>query len=531
MIDKNELNELFDALSNQAISPTEYERLTELLESSPQVRQSYYRYLELEQRLSEWASIEEYSPKAQFQQKFGPLPESPKPPARRIHKWLRVATVAAGLLAVTFGIMHLQGKREQDSPIANTDGLAIQVASFRQSTDCAWQPNYEPRFDGQQIRADELRLQQGIVEIRLGSGALLVLDGPSRITIQSESQATLHEGHIVMNGDDMQDEFALHTLNAILFDEGTEYGVSVNSKRKTTEVHVFEGRVRVETIPSKPEINSTAEVVMTGSASRIDSAGTVSVPLAAKRFVREISPTRIPSAFEQLIAEEEFQYAGPRLGRANGGHGWAGPWRRDVVKFEPSQAEIVADDSLSLATFNFQGTGGHFLQNGKGSALRPMLNPVRLDIDAEYYLSFLIRKSRESARGVTQYGSVSLRPSSRARFVDSKILFGVSSENNTIMNHNSDQKISAPKLKIGETYCYVARIVARKSSPDRIMFRIYGPEETIGNSTPANWTSESPPQQDNTIYTNLFLYVGGDASFQIDRIRIGSTWRSVTRPQ
>lgn len=537
MTNDRELLELFGALCNDALSETEHERLCVMLTKDPRARQDYYEYLEIHAKLGEWAGAESHSqPLAQFKRELDRRlpnlkPTDDKPTISLMQLWVAVAATAL--------IAFFVGQAQTVDPSSNLSGKvaknpsgltrATYIATLSRSADCVWEEDHKPRFDGQRLLSQELRLKRGIAEFRLETGVLLVMEGPATMTIDSSRSATLQQGRVVLHGDEMAEEFALHTPHAVLFDEGTEYGASVDPAR-STEVHVFEGRVRIEPLDSSRSTMPTQEVVASGSASRIDAKGSHSVPLENELFNRRIpvaSLPRVPSDHD-LLALEAFDYAGPHLGAAEGGNGWTGPWRKGIDNSAPPWARILPGESLTTPALSRKGVGGAMLKDGKGTAVRPLSTPLRLDTDAVYYMSFLLRKSREAPTGATQYGSVSLRSSDLANFENNRLVFGMSSENYIIMTHNDHQVVSAPQLMLGESYFYVAKIVAGESDPDQVLLRVYGPSEKVGSSEPFSWSAVSRPQSDDTVFSNLVVFVGGDAAFQVDEVRVGSTWASVT---
>lgn len=536
----DELENLLAALCNDTITESEHSRLSELLESNPRARQTYFEYLEIDQRLALLASADQDAAPTEQQQEFDSKTANPRSARmgrlgqrsqlwNKNRLWLAVAATTAVVL-ISAILIHNAGNRPKGNDTIVSTNASTSIASLVQSSDCVWHPTSRPH-PNELPASGKIHIEQGTAEILLQSGVLLVIHGPSRLTIHSRDSATLHSGEVVLSGSDAPEEFAMHVPNAKLFDEGTEYGVSVDPKSGAAEVHVFEGRVRIEAAGDPDDVANTnsphGEVVLAGSGNVIDSTSTRSLPLDEDRFVRRIPPSLLPhtAGSTELIAQEDFDYTRTTL--SSGGTGWAGPWRLDVLRFEPPNGTVIPNESLPYGQQS-ENIGGHLSQDGKGTTLRPLSIPVRMDIDAEYFVSFLLRKSRESARGVVQYGSVSLRPSSREKFVSNKLLFGVTSENSILLGHNGKQTMGRPDIQIGETYHFVAKIVAKESGTDQMMLRVFGPHEATEASEPLTWTRESIPQADSSVYTNLFIYVGGDAAFQIDRIRIGSTWQAVT---
>ena len=88
----------------------------------------------------------------------------------------------------------------------------------------------------------EFELRQGIARLAYDGGIELIVEGPARLRLESESTASLVAGKVVFRADDASAPFTLNTPASVLVDLGTEYAVEVGTDRE--EVHVFSGEVQ-----------------------------------------------------------------------------------------------------------------------------------------------------------------------------------------------------------------------------------------------------------------------------------------------
>src|SRR5205085_428988 len=101
-----------------------------------------------------------------------------------------------------------------------------------------------------------------------------------------------------------------------------------------------------------------------------------------------------------LLAYEGFAYRDPwelRLGKANGGSGWDGPWMPGFARpTRPEDDGILAlkiGESLVRSRQSTAPQGGCIDYTGFAKYWRRLRTPVRLDTDGVYYLSYLFRRA------------------------------------------------------------------------------------------------------------------------------------------
>lgn len=182
--------------------------------------------------------------------------------------WVVALTVITGLLLVLFSDDELREPGVQ--PVEINEATTVAVAMLDRTVEARWDDLNEIPQLGDPLDPGKLRLESGLVQILFYSGARVVIEGPAefelvgsdamllragRLTAEVTPQATgfqvstphanLKEfGHAVTSGDaEPEGLSADFSVNL-----GTAFGLDVAAA--ATELHVFEGRVEMESIDS-----------------------------------------------------------------------------------------------------------------------------------------------------------------------------------------------------------------------------------------------------------------------------------------
>jgi hypothetical protein len=180
----------------------------------------------------------------------------PPPPVTDPFSWTTVLTGAAlvvGLAVCT--VIWLQG------PSRPVGVLARQEA-------CVWSPGQRPLAEGEPLGCGPLRLESGLVELRLGQGATLVLEGPAHLDVESGSRCFLHFGRAVVRVEEEARGFIVDGPQGRIVDLGTEFGVCVQ-QAGDMEVHVLEGRVTAQPVGTNKPVELTRSQAMQWSADKV----------------------------------------------------------------------------------------------------------------------------------------------------------------------------------------------------------------------------------------------------------------------
>lgn len=179
---------------------------------------------------------------------------SPRKSSRKISSawWITIAACIVAACTTIWGIKErgmrqAQGPAQQEplnegtspeTPIdPNLTGHLVTDAAALFRTGFAPQDN---RFERRRYVLDE-----GIAHVQLVSGVDLVLKAPVDFTISDPLHMQLDSGAVRATVPEKAKGFLVTTPTADVEDLGTEFGVSVNTETRESEVHVFDGEVNI----------------------------------------------------------------------------------------------------------------------------------------------------------------------------------------------------------------------------------------------------------------------------------------------
>ena len=526
--DREELLRLIDALCAEEISTEDHTRLEQILGESGGARQLYFDYVD--HHLALKCATQE--PSAELTCASFPAEALPNPPAApstgaAYWKYAAVAGTAFALSLLVQFVLFPRSDQVASAPsptITESTSVAGYVATLGSMSDCKWNDVETSHPEGWRLMPGELHLRTGVAEIRFDSGATLIIEGPTRLDIESAHAATLKEGRIVLRGDEVSEGFSLNTPDATLVDIGTEYAVSVEQDGQS-EVHVFDGKVLRHV--RGPTGTGQAEELNAGEAKRFGAKSVARVPLGVDRFVR-----RVPKASHQprnvdadLLVADRFEYAVrslPAEAAGDDGVGWSKPWRgsrekpglkiRSLAVNDPSLKEILGPGAL--------------WHEGIGEIGRIAGESIRLDVDAVYYVSFVFQRGTEQERKFLQFRLHQNKDWDPKRM----LRMGIAHPNLAFLDLGTEAVRTHLPLDGDRPYLLVAKIVAGRDRPDQAFLTIYSMNGPVEADEPRDWTlSTSPVNCDGELDDFWFLF-RGEGTQWVDELRIGRTWQSVTAP-
>jgi hypothetical protein len=162
---------------------------------------------------------------------------------------------------------------------------------------------------------------------------------------------------------------------------------------------------------------------------------------------------------------------------------------------------------------------------------RDLEHPLSLDPGSVYYISFLVERP-QAKTDAGHYLEVSLyngdeHPRRRAQ---GEIGLGVTSDGFPFLKNGGRIVQSAPAIESGTAYLMVAKLVASNQRTVETYLRVYRDGESIGPQEPTAWSAAGRPAQCEITVSRIRLAAGDNAAFDLDELRIGTTWRSVTSP-
>lgn len=511
-----ELRKLIDDYAAGSISEAAHAALQEALKSDAEARAGFRETMDMEQGLRTWAAEES-------------LPTARPIEHRRVRAfapWIAAASVlAVGAVSVFLGGFQWRGEpRPEPIAVANPT-IEPPLGTLYSSEDCVWE---FPRdaVHGGRFTTGRFQLVSGTARFRFDSGTDVVLQGPGEVEALSGDSSRLLAGNVVVHVTELSDGFTLKTPDAVIIDEGTEYAVSLDDE--ATEVHVFDGSVFWEPLNGADE--GKVERIDAGEARRYQRSrphAGARIPLGMRKFVRRLETAVREKACGGLSAYDGFENLAGRIRRGRSGFGWAGGWKSAFRGRSPVGSIVDAPDDTP---FGIARQGRRLLQLSDGHATtRDLEAPLLLDPGEVTYLSVLARR-QAGAPGNGRYLQVSLRDEGQGarRGVRSELALGITSDGFPFVKTGGKIIQSAPPIEEDTTHLFVAKVVVSRNRVAEVSLRIYRPGESVDPQEPSTWTVIGPPGRCDSNVTRIRLAVGDAAVWEIDELKIGTTWHSVT---
>lgn len=154
---------------------------------------------------------------------------------RKINKFSLVSAVISAA-ALVFLLLYIHF-----APVKSTS----LVGRLSRTLDAQWQDASGHITEGCDLYSGPMNLTGGYAEIVLDSGAVIIVQAPSRFTLESPQQLFLQDGQIVARKTGSGEQaFLVRTPQASIVDYGTEFGVRVDATGQT-ETFVYEGQVQI----------------------------------------------------------------------------------------------------------------------------------------------------------------------------------------------------------------------------------------------------------------------------------------------
>jgi hypothetical protein len=156
---------------------------------------------------------------------------------------------------------------------------------------CKWpEGETELKFGDWVAAGDRLKLEAGLIQLTFGTGAKVVIEGPTDFLVSTAGQATLEQGKIAAVVPPSGRGYTVLTPTAEIVDLGTEFGIEVDNTG-LSEVHVFEGNVVARSRGDAPSgahfINAREDE---GIQFRTSTEEARLIAADENRFVRRINP-------------------------------------------------------------------------------------------------------------------------------------------------------------------------------------------------------------------------------------------------
>ncbi|MFH1300640.1 MAG: FecR domain-containing protein [Planctomycetota bacterium] len=261
---RKELAALTSRMLENRLTTDEDARLTEILNVHPELIEEYTNQIHLDSLLTSnlYAAVpEEFSLEALVVQESHEkiainvdVATTVEPLSRNRLSWISwIATAAVLLLAGGYFWFQQTDQREQ---VAQQTHLSSGYAGMLLDTeDAVWGDEEADQIPyGTKFRAGKsLWLKSGIARIRFESGAGVMLEGPAQIALHSPLKAVLQYGTLSAYVPEEAQGFTVDTKQIRIVDQGTRFGAVVDASGEA-EVHVFEGEVDVKPVAAENQM-------------------------------------------------------------------------------------------------------------------------------------------------------------------------------------------------------------------------------------------------------------------------------------
>ncbi len=252
-----------------------------------ELRREFIEYLNVDSALSdlavltptELAEIERDVTNNASRRKVSPVAATASP-GWKFRSAMAFAAVAATLLLIAIVCFNWS-----DSPAYEP------LATLVTDVDALLLRDRQPCSDSR-LPTGEYQLQRGLLHLQFANNVMVYVEAPAHFDIVGAACVLLHSGRLSANVPPEGVGFTVETPEAEVVDFGTEFSVDVAGG--ASEVHVFEGLVRVQPRSPTGEKMGSSVDLRTSQAVVIDNAieKPVEIELAKDRFIRTFDEPR-----------------------------------------------------------------------------------------------------------------------------------------------------------------------------------------------------------------------------------------------
>ncbi len=129
-----------------------------------------------------------------------------------------------------------QPRQGTPAKFASTRSTHKGIGTLIGMKDCQWGPSDMPTEPHSRLQPGKLTLTEGVAEIRLDRGAVLILEGPAEFELRTSNSATLLRGKVVAHVPQRAKGFELQTPSATITDLGLDVEVASPVPESATEL-------------------------------------------------------------------------------------------------------------------------------------------------------------------------------------------------------------------------------------------------------------------------------------------------------
>jgi hypothetical protein len=385
-----ELAALLSVIDDGEPTAETYARLNEVLTGDPETCEFYLDYMALTAHLDqEFGGVlpvgigDDERPEMVLARTTHMILQKDRRVAATIlnNRWWMGAAASIMLSASVTGWVLFAKSRSGETgvPADGGDGkVEMGVAVLTRTLDAEFGVKGMHPEAGDLLGKGELRLDYGVAQIEFYNGARVMLEAPARLEFLGQDECFLRKGRLRAVVPPQSGSLFVHTPAITVQGSGSELGIFITPSG-TTEIHNFEGRVRISAVNAPASRSGVDDPVLPGLGVLVSSDGDLG-PLAAD-----------PKSFLSWVDIVETSRANARRRYRD--------WRSEVAEvrtdprvigfysFEdaPSGARVLADETESGgahdgAIVGCQWTTGRWTGKGALEFKRPS-DRVRVQLD------------------------------------------------------------------------------------------------------------------------------------------------------
>ena len=237
MLDITRLEMALQELESGTLDTAERDELMALITRSPAAQRAYLGYFEVSAMLV---------PEAATHYEHGDLPKivSFDPHRQLFHRSLLAVAAAVVVSALVMALVQ----------IAKPEGRAFALTA---AADTRWSVSGEAqKIDSQRAsvrKGSTVRVDSGTLEMRLESGAMMVLQGPAQVSFPELTRPVAKSGWLWLDTGTSGEKFEIGTPDLRIRNLGTRFGVRVPTEG-SAEVHLIKGKLEVDSESTPGEI-------------------------------------------------------------------------------------------------------------------------------------------------------------------------------------------------------------------------------------------------------------------------------------
>ncbi len=285
MSGSNDLSMLFADYARGEISAEQLQALELALRINAELRREFVEYMNIDSALGDLAALTD-AEMAEIELAVNQVQCTTITPSnstsfasaatasRRTYRVAYVSGAIAFTLLVGAILWNTDSHPSKDAPLAM---LVDEVDATLIHGGASWKIAELP--------GGEYRLIQGLLRLQFAHGVMVCVEGPAQFHVVDKQRIKLLAGRISANVPKEGIGFTVETSEASIVDHGTVF--SVEAESGASEVHVFEGLVRVQSMLGGNDKTGAIDL-RTSQAIRIENSQPqpVAIKLANERFVR-----------------------------------------------------------------------------------------------------------------------------------------------------------------------------------------------------------------------------------------------------